>query len=103
LYIQARCPHCSGAAHFADSLRRARGVPLVVVSSDTPSLAAGFAQRAGLAEPVVYDSARAIARALNIRLVPTLITIDAQRRARRVVGAQSRAEMRRALARVTPK
>jgi peroxiredoxin len=98
LYVQARCPHCASAAIYLDSLRRETNAPLFVASADSPADADAFAAKHRLGRPVIRDTARALRRALNVHAVPTLFVIGTDGRVREVIGAQSRAELRRALA-----
>lgn len=97
LFVAASCPHCVGVSRYADSLRLALGVPLVIVSLDPPDVAESWRGRTRLLAPVIADTARALRRALLIQYVPTLVTIDRQHVARTVVGAGRRVDAREAL------
>jgi hypothetical protein len=96
LYVAASCPHCEGVATYTDSAAHAQGRRLLVVSADADSTMRRWRARTGVRAPIVFDTARAMKRALGVRFVPLVVAWHANGTSRRATGAD-RVAVRRAL------
>lgn len=94
LFITTSCPHCIPLTRYVDSVQRARGRAVWVVTADSGAALEQWIARSGHTGPVLRDSARALQRALLVRWVPTVVALDASGTVRAVAGADQRRQVR---------